>query len=135
MVRLTPGHLARFTNDPYFQAEASRSLLEGGVGNDTWFEVDSMSTGLIALYHEGFDHRQPIRPPGRPEISFNQWSFNRIQRVFGGVGPQLKDGMCGAPIVQVERGAVAGFFHMLEGDGWALSASLDDLVAEGYEVV
>ena len=135
MVRLTPGHLPRFTNDPYFEAEAPKSLLKGGVGNDTWFEVDSMSTGLITLYHEGFHHRRPIRPPGSPEVSFDQWSFDRIFRVFGGVGPQLKDGMRGAPIVQVETGAVAGFFHMLEGDGWAISATLDDLIAEGYEVV
>jgi hypothetical protein len=43
------------------------------------------------------------------------------------------DGLCGDPFVEVNSGAVAGFFHLANGD-WAECAALDDLVAEGWEV-
>ena len=43
------------------------------------------------------------------------------------------DGLCGAPFVEEETGNVAGFFHLANGD-WAECATMDDLVAEGWEV-
>ena len=135
MVKLAPAYQTRFTNESYFQAQPSKRLIGGGATQWELYEVDGMSTGLISLCLEATQLRQPIRPPGHPEIDFNRWCFNRIHRVFGGVGSYLKDGICGAPIVQLETGAVGGFFHLLEGDGWAVSATLDDLIAEGYEVV
>ena len=44
------------------------------------------------------------------------------------------DGLCGAPVVEIETGNVAGFFHLANGD-WAECAAFDDIIAEGWEVV
>ena len=72
------------------------------VGYRQWFEIDGLRAEVTSPYLEGFQHRQRVRPPGYPPISFNEWSFDAIFRVFGVIGPQLKDGMCGVTIVQVE---------------------------------
>lgn len=53
--------------------------------------------------------------------------------VFGATSPKLVEGICGAPLVE-DTGLVAGFFHLAAGD-WAECAALDDLVAEGWQVV
>jgi hypothetical protein len=42
----------------------------------------------------------------------------------------MTDELRDAPIVGVDTGNVAGFFHLTAGD-YAISAVLDDLVAEG----
>lgn len=48
------------------------------------------------------------------------------------IEPVMK--MCGAPFVEARTGSVAGFFHLANGD-YAEFAAMDDLIAEGYEVV
>ena len=134
MVRLNPSHLARFQNKHYFQAEPPRRLGVREVGKGKWFEVDGMSSGLVGLYHEGTRLRRRLRAARFPPSSHTDWSVEDIYRIFGAVGTTVMDGMCGAPIVQIGTGAVAGFFHVVDGDGWAISATLDDLIAEGYDV-
>ena len=135
LVKLNPSHLARFKNDNYFQAEAPKRLVGKHVKVHEWYEVDGMSSGLISLFLEGVRARRPVRPPNFPAFEHTYWTTNNIHRVFGGIAPMLVDGMCGAPIVETDTGAVAGFFHLVQGDGWAISATIDDLIAEGWDVV
>lgn len=54
--------------------------------------------------------------------------------LFGNVNSAISDGVCGAPIVDIESGRVSGFFHPSNGI-FAYSAVLDDLVAEGWGLV
>jgi len=134
MVQLTPANSGRFSNETYFQAEppkrlAKRSDLDLG----SWFEVDGMSTGLISFQLAAKTFQKPKRPPGHPEIPALQWRRDIVFRIFGASSPELMDGLCGAPFVEVNTVNVAGFFHLANGD-WAECAALDDLVAEGWEV-
>lgn len=135
MVRLTPANSGRYTNRTYFQAEAPRRLTETvDMAPGSWCEVDGMSTGMLSLLYSGRAMEEPVRPPGHPLIPVHQWKRKTLFNVFGATSPQLLEGICGAPLVEEETGLVAGFFHLAAGD-WAECAALDDLVAEGWEVV
>jgi hypothetical protein len=135
MVKLTPLHQNRYDNSTYFQAEPPKRLIEqGGHTFGSWYEVDGMSTGLISLQQIGFCKISPSRPLGHSRIPGHQWLRSNVLQIFGAINPELVGGLCGAPIVGVEAGHVADFFHLASGD-YAESAALDDLIAEGWEVV
>ena len=134
MVQLTPANSSRFSNETYFLAGPPKRLVKGcAIPRGAWFEVDGMSTGMLSFLCWGDSLECPVRPPGHPKIPVLQWKHNTISRIFGASSPQLMDGLCGAPFVEVETGNVAGFFHLANGD-WAECAALDDLIAEGWEV-
>jgi hypothetical protein len=134
-VKLTPSTCAKFTNTCYFQAETPRMLLEGSqITEGSCSEVDGMSSGLVSLLAYGECHRKPERPIGHPQITFREWDAARIDAIFGAVNGPICEGMRGAPIVQCETGGVGGFFHMSDGMN-CLSAHLDDLIAEGWQLV
>lgn len=134
MVKLAPVSPTRFTNKTYFEAEPPRRLVEvEQMPAQTWYEIDSMSTGLMQFLYIGSFWEKPLRPIGHPPIPAPQWRVNTIMRVFGATSPDLLSGMCGAPFVEVNTGNVAGFFHQGSGE-LAVCAALDDLVAEGWEI-
>lgn len=135
MVRLDPSQRSRYSNQAYFQAEPPKRLVEAdSIAMNSYFEVDGMSTGLVTLVFAGKAMERPIRPPGHPEIPITEWRRYTIHEIFGASNTQLLDGLCGAPIVGIDTGNVAGFFHLAAGD-YAQSAALDDLIAEGWGVV
>lgn len=133
----TPSQTSTFTNRTYFQAESPRYIAgEERLINSrfTFWEVDGMSTGLVTLYYEARSLEQPMRPQGQPPIPVANWRRYNVSRIFGAMSGELMDGLCGAPIVSVDDGALGGFFHLATGD-FAQSAMLEDLVAEGWGVV
>ncbi|KOS42617.1 hypothetical protein ACN38_g6477 [Penicillium nordicum] len=135
MVQLTPTNFCRYTNQTYFQAQAPRRLAEPtDLAPGTWFEVDGMSTGMLSLMYIGNSMEKPASAPGHPEVPVHRWRKNTMCGIFGATNPQVLDGICGAPLVEEESGLVGGFFHLAAGE-WAECAALDDLIAEGWEVV
>jgi hypothetical protein len=135
LVKLTPAASFSFTNTCYFQAEPRTRLLESAhIGQGSWSEIDGMSSGLFSMMNTGIMELRPIRPVGHPMIPFSQWDTRLVNLVFGNIEGFVSDGVCGAPIVEVESGGVAGFFHLSDGS-FATSAVLDDLVAEGWGLV
>lgn len=135
MVQLTPANFSRYTNNAYFQAEPPRRFAENAdMVPGSWFEMDGMSTGMLSLMYSGTALEKPIRPPGHPPIPFHLWQHKNLFNMFGATSPQLVEGSYGAPLVEEETGLVAGFFHLAAGD-WAECAAVDDLVAEGWEIV
>jgi hypothetical protein len=48
-------------------------------------------------------------------------------------GP-ITDGICGASIVNCDDGAVTGFFYLYDRERNCLSANLDDMVAEDWQI-
>lgn len=131
MVQLTPANSDRYTNREYFQAEAPTRLAEArDLVPGRWFEVDGMSTGLLPLLYCG---RSMERPSRHPPIPVNQWKQKNLFNVFGATSPQLVEGISGAPLVE-DTGLLACFFHFAAGDS-AVCAVLNDLVAEGWQVV
>ncbi|KAJ5138854.1 uncharacterized protein N7515_003702 [Penicillium bovifimosum] len=135
LVKLTPAASFSFTNTCYFQAEPPTRLLESAhIGQGSWSEIDGMSSGLFSMMNTGIIESRPIRPVGHPMIPFSQWDTRLVKLIFGNIEGFVSDGVCGAPIVEVESGGVAGFFHLSDGS-FATSAVLDDLVAEGWGLV
>lgn len=113
------------TNSQYFQAQPpKRLLLSNEVPNNTWCSLDSMASGLVFLRVGGVRYR--------PDLS-----AENILRCVGPVGGEVRDGMCGAPIVVDDNedggGGVVGFFQSSEGNSdWAICPCLDDLVNRGW---
>ncbi|KAJ5543359.1 hypothetical protein N7461_009362 [Penicillium sp. DV-2018c] len=135
LVKLTPAASSSFTNSSYFQAEPPTCLLEmSQISQGSWSEVDGMSSGLFSMVNIGIQTVQPKRPAGHPDLEFGKWDTRSVSFLFGNVNKAISDGVCGAPIVDIESGGVSGFFHLSDGV-FAHSAMLDDLVAEGWEVV
>lgn len=137
MVQLTPANSNQFSNATYFQAKPPKQLVEvDDLEQRTWFKVDGMSTGLLSFQYMWDAFKKPfiIRPPGHPETPVLQWRQDLVFQVFGAANPELMDGICGASLVEVRTGNVAGFFSHLASGDWAECAALDDLVAEGWEV-
>ncbi|KAJ5723363.1 hypothetical protein N7488_001398 [Penicillium malachiteum] len=133
--KLTPAASANFRNDCYFQAEPAKRLVSGDVIEaGSWSEVDGMSSGLISLMAIGRRFEAPVRPPGHPVSPFVEWKAISVNAIFGAMNPTISEGICGAPIVQCETGEVVGFFHLSDGMN-CLTADLDDLIAEGWQVV
>jgi hypothetical protein len=134
-VKLTPAASASFTNECNFQAEPPRSLKPGDmIEAGSWSEVDGMSSGLVSLMAYGKYFMTPVRADGYPEIPFEQWKAMSVNAIFGAVNSTISEGICGAPIVECETGGVTGFFHLSDGTN-CLSVHLDDLIAEGWQVV
>ena len=134
MVQMIPANQGRASNSQYFQAEVPRRLVGGSeLRKWDWYELDSMSTGLLALFCDGITLAHPVRPAGHPKIEVSKWKPEAVLQVFGASNVTMRDGLCGAPIVYIGGGEVVGFFHL--GNGMmAQSATLDDLVAEGWEL-
>ncbi|CAG7942209.1 unnamed protein product [Penicillium nalgiovense] len=135
LVKMTPAVSANFRNTCYFQAEPPQALLEGTyLKQGSWAEVDGMSSGLLSLCAFARRYEKPMRPPGHPEIPFQQWQSYTLRAIWGVVNGPITDGVCGAPIVNCDDGAVTGFFHLYDGGRNCLSANIDDLVAEGWQI-
>jgi hypothetical protein len=134
-VQLTPSNAQRFSNHVYFQAEPPRQIVGGDdIMQGSWSEVDGMSSGLVTMMSQGCADYKPVRPSGRPEVSFTKWQAFNISQIFGAVNTGIINSMCGAPIVGCDHGELNGFFHLGSGH-FAQYATLDDLIAEGWAIV
>lgn len=134
MVKLTPATSTHFLNNVYFKAAPPTRLLDSSaMSPGSWFEVDTMSTGLLSFMFEGVKMERPVRPQGHPPVPCCHWRRDIVMRIFGAKNQDLIDGMCGAPFVECDTGAVAGFFHLANGDH-AVCATVDDLIAEGWSI-
>lgn len=135
LVKLTPWASSRFDNSFYFQAEPPTHLLLESqfLKQGSWSEVNDMSSGLFSMLHVAVNAINPIRPPGHPKIPFAQWDLRSVSVVLGLINDAMSDGVCGAPIVDCKTGGVGGFFHSTDG-GFAFFATINDLVAEGWQI-
>lgn len=114
------------------EPEPPRMLLQGKhIKPGSWAEVDGVDSGLVSLMSYGKLFQKPTH--GCPDIPFDRWHSYNLQACWG-VDEAISDGIGGAPIVSCENGGVTGFFQLFDGMN-CLSAHLDELVAEGWEVV
>lgn len=120
---------------PQDDANCLRNLLKGDqIKQGSWSEVDGMSSRPVSLLAYGILYEEPKRPCGSPPVDFRQWQPYTVYSVFGAINSTVAGGVGGAPIVDCNTGGVGGFFHLFDGAN-CLSAPLDDLVTEGWEVV
>lgn len=135
LLGLAPKIAAKFTNGCYFQATPPSRLLEGDeIMQGSWSEMDGMSSGLITMMAYARIYQSPPRSTGYPAIDYRKWQAFTYYSLFGVINTSISEGVCGAPIVNCDTGGVGGFFHMFDGSN-CLSAHLDDLVAEWWQVV
>ncbi|KAJ5962080.1 hypothetical protein N7501_007021 [Penicillium viridicatum] len=115
------------------QEEPPRMLLQGKhIKVGSWAEVDVVGSGLVSLMSYGKLFQKPTH--GCPDTPFDRWHSYNLQACWGVGDDAISDGIGGAPIVSCENGGVTGFFDLFDGMN-CLSAHLDELVAEGWEVV
>lgn len=132
IVRPTPANFTRYTNSNYFQAEPPKSFAESSdMVPGSWFEIDGMSTGMLSLLYSGTSME---KPPSQTPVPFHRWRHTSLFNIFGATNSQIVEGIRGAPLVEEDTGLVAGFFHLAVGD-WEECVAMDDLVAEGWQVV
>lgn len=133
LVKLAPS--AAFTKKSYFQAPPPKRLLQyHELQHGEWFAADGMSTGIIFLMVNGIRSMPPPNPPGHCEkIDFTSWRHELAFESIGPTGGKVKEGLCGAPIVN-DDGGVAGFFYLTNGRQ-SLSPILDNLINQGWAIV
>lgn len=93
-----------------------------------------MSSGLIFLFLRGVSLRQARRPSTNPiKIDLSKWTTEHVFRLMGPAGGSVKDGICGAAIVEddPEMSDVVGFMG-LANDEICVSPVLNELIDRGW---
>ncbi|KAJ5344643.1 hypothetical protein N7452_002647 [Penicillium brevicompactum] len=81
----------------------------------SWSEVGGMRSGLFSMMSIGIQAVRPVRRPSHPEIEFVNWHIRMVNFLPELVNNDISDGVCGAPIIDVDTGRVCGFFHLSNG--------------------
>lgn len=127
-----------FSNDQYFAApKPSRLICVEEIKAADWFEVDGYSTGRLDMCARGRSYVRPNMPEGvQPvPIPYRDWMVETAYSVFGAIGASIKEGICGAPVVD-QVGRVAGMFSLVDQSGmWAHTAGLDFFSNSGWSLV
>lgn len=130
LVKLDPS--IAFINARYFEApsvERLTSVHELMAGD--WFEVDGISTGRVDLCARILSHHKSTTTT----LYVREWQVEVGYSNFGASGEGVKDGVCGAPVVDRD-GRVAGFFRWTDPSGlYAFTPALNPLIANGWSVV
>lgn len=132
LAKLNPS--INYDNSTYFESKRPRRLLRGSeIELGAWFTVDGMSTGMVSLRAIGITMEVPPRPARMTEIEWSDWN---LFDGYGQINTVLRDGICGAAIVEddTDNGGVAGFFQKGIGE-WASSPCLDALIDRSWSVV
>ena len=74
-----------------------------------------MSSGLFSMMSVGIQAVGPVRTPGHSRIESVNWQIRMVNFLPELVDNHISDGVCGAPIVDVDTGRVCGFFHLRNG--------------------
>lgn len=127
-----------FSNDQYFAApKPSRLMGVDEIKAGDWFEVDGYSTGRLNMCARGISYIRPNMPEGiQPmPVPYRDWKVETAYSLFGTIGDSIKEGICGAPVVDQE-GRVAGMFSFADQSGmWAHKAGLDFLSHSGWSLI
>jgi len=127
-----------FSNDQYFAApKPSRLICVEEIKAGDWFEVDGYSTGRLDMCARGRSYVRPNVPEGVQSIPipYRDWMVETAYSLFGTIGASIKEGICGAPVVD-QVGRVAGMFSLVDQSGmWAHTAGLDFFSNSGWSLV
>ena len=127
-----------FSNDRYFAApKPSRLICVEEIKAGDWFEVDGYSAGRLDMCARGRSYVRPNLPEGIPPIPipYRDWMVKTAYSLFGAIGASIKEGICGAPVVD-EVGRVAGMFSLVDQSGmWAHTAGLDFFSNSGWSLI
>ena len=127
-----------FSNDQYFAApKPTRLICVEEIKAGDWFEVDGYSTGRLDMCARGRSYVRPNMPEDvQPvPIPYRDWMVETAYSLFGTIGASIKEGICGAPVVD-QVGRVAGMFSLVDQSGmWAHTAGLDFFSNSGWSLV
>lgn len=128
LVQLDP--LIAFTTARYFDAPSAQRLTPSNelLASD-WFEVDGISTGRIDLCARSISQYRSTTEPNSALLDARGWKIEVGFSSFGASGAAVKDGVCGAPIVDRD-GRVAGVSRRADPSGlFAFTPALNPLIA------
>lgn len=126
-----------FDNQRYFEAPNPQRLVHHTeIQAGDWFECDGMSTGRIDLCARGLGAFYPQRDyHPNIKIPYVNWNIELQFSAFGILGVGVKDGICGAPLVD-DNGRIAGMFRFIDNIGhFATTTSMDVLIHQGWAIV
>ncbi|KAL9102382.1 MAG: hypothetical protein Q9163_002475 [Psora crenata] len=127
-----------FSNDRYFAAsKPSRLIGVEEIKAGDWFEVDGYSTGRLDMCARGRSYVRPNMPEGIQPIPTpdRDWMVETAYSLFGTIGASIKEGVCGAPVVD-KLGRVAGMFSLADQSAlWAHTAGLDFFINSGWGLI
>ncbi|PVH79769.1 hypothetical protein DL98DRAFT_515853 [Cadophora sp. DSE1049] len=94
-----------------------------------------MSTGKIAMRYSGSRWSQgkndPLRVVDYSEVEPASVYFGMFP---SGGAEDVRDGICGAPIINEGSGGVIGQFQYMAPNGWCFSPELNRLIEEGWSL-
>jgi len=122
-----------FSNSRVFECPQITKLLAGHeVSKHEWFVCDGMTTGKIAMTFQG---KRWVGGKTSKDVIVDLSSLEPASVYFGlaptGGAPDLRAGICGAPIVHEKTGGIAGFFQFMDEGGWCFAPQLDKLIEDG----
>ena len=127
-----------FSNEHYFSApRPSRLVSVEEIRAGDWFEVDAYSAGRVGLCARGRTYYRPDVPDGiePTPIRIQDWNVETAYSLFGMSGAPIKEGICGAPVVD-HMGRVAGMFRGADQSGmWAHTIALDSIINSGWSLI
>ncbi|OAF59398.1 hypothetical protein VC83_04231 [Pseudogymnoascus destructans] len=125
-----------FSNSRVFECPEPTRLLRGReVSTHEWFVCDGMTTGKIAMKYSG---DRFVAGKSSNDVIVDVSALPPASVYFGlaptGGAPELRDGICGAPIIHEQTGGVAGFFQFVNEAGWCFVPQLDTLIEDGWDL-
>lgn len=123
-----------FSNSQIFECPTPERLLRSNeMKACEWYVCDGMTTGKIAMLYSGATFLDSTDPAGEM-ISLSQFTPRSVYYAMGPTGgaPELREGICGAPIIHEKDKAVAGFFQWICPSGFCFSPRLDMLIDDGW---
>ncbi len=134
--QLDPSIYISVSNDHYFAApKPSRMIRVEEIQAGDWFEVDGYSTGRLDMCARGRSYARPDMPEGIQANPIQDWKVEVAYSIFGAIGASVKEGICGAPVVD-HNGRVAGMFGLVDQSGmWACTIGLDFFIDSGWSLI
>jgi hypothetical protein len=123
-----------FSNSQIFECPTPARLLRSHeMKAREWYACDGMTTGKVALNYSGVRYLESTDPGGEMTwlARLTPWSVYCAMGPTSGA-PELREGICGAPIIQETDRTVAGFVQYIDSHGFCSSPWLDKLVDEGW---
>jgi hypothetical protein len=126
-----------FDNSQIFESPPPTRLIRGkDVQENEWYFCDGMTTGTVAMLYAGL-RLAPWLTGGGLQTEFHDFRPESVLYATAPTGgaPEIRDGICGAPIIHEEDTSVAGFFQYIAPSGYCFCPRLDALIDDGWGVV
>lgn len=132
LAELTPS--VAFNNSQIFDSPTPQRLLSSNeMKGREWYMCDGMTTGKVALLYSGCRYVESAESDGEMTWT-SKWTPSTIYYAIGPAtgASEVREGICGAAIIQETANGVGGFFYWISNNGYCFSSRLDRLIQDGW---